>query len=108
MHKKDYKTYTLSDMKDRYIGKSGTKEREKYEYELRMDILGKMIKAVRRERHLTQEALGQLIGVQKAQISKLENSTNSATIDTIMRVFRALNADIHFHVRLENNVMKLN
>jgi HTH-type transcriptional regulator / antitoxin HipB len=108
MLKKDYKTYTLSEMKDKYIGKSGTKEREKYEYELRMDILGKMIKAVRRERHLTQEALGQLIGVQKAQISKLENSTNSATINTVMRVFRALNADIHFHVRLENNVMKLN
>jgi len=53
------------------------------EYELRMDVLGKMIKSVRQERHLTQEELGKLVGAQKAQISQLESSANSATIDTI-------------------------
>ncbi len=63
-------------MKDKYIGKAGTKKREEYEYELRMDVLGKMIKAARQERNLTQEELGKLVGVQKAQISKLESSTN--------------------------------
>ncbi len=50
-------------------------------------FLGKMIKAASQERHLTQEELGQLVGVQKAQISKLESSANSATIDTILKVF---------------------
>jgi HTH-type transcriptional regulator/antitoxin HipB len=77
------KTYSLSEMKDKYIGKGGTVERDEYEYELQMDVLGKMIKSARQERHLTQEELGKLVGVQKAQISKLESSANSATIDTV-------------------------
>lgn len=107
MPTKKMKTYSLHEMKDKYIGKVGTQERDEYEYELRMDVLGKMIKAARQERNLTQEELGKLIGVQKAQISKLESSTNSATIDTIIRVFRALNAEISFNVKLEDNFVKL-
>jgi HTH-type transcriptional regulator/antitoxin HipB len=107
MATKEVKTYSFSEMKDKYIGKVGTTERDEYEYELRMDILGKMIKSVRQERQLTQEDLGKLVGVQKAQISKLESSANSATIDTIMKVFKALKAEIHFNVKLEDNFVKL-
>ena len=107
MSKKEFKTYSLSEMKDMYIGKIGTTERDEYEYELRMDVLGKMIKAARQERRLTQDELGKLIGVQKAQISKLESSANSATIDTILKVFKALKAEINFNVKLENNFVKL-
>ncbi|MEY2774426.1 MAG: hypothetical protein RLZZ275_773 [Bacteroidota bacterium] len=66
-----------------------------------------MIKAVRQERKLTQEELGRLVGVQKAQISKLENSANSATLDTLLKVFRALKAEISFHVKLEDHFVKL-
>jgi HTH-type transcriptional regulator/antitoxin HipB len=101
------KTYSLSEMKDKHIGPIGTSERDEYEYELRMEVLGKMIKTTRRERNLTQEELGKLVGVQKAQISKLESSTNSATIDTILKVFSAMKAEIHFNVRLEDNFVKL-
>ena len=104
---KGMKTYTLADMKDKYIGKVGTKKRDGYEYELSMDVLGKMIKAARQERNLTQEELGKLVGVQKAQISKLESSTNSATIDTIIKVFKALKADINFNVKIENSFVRL-
>ena len=107
MATKENKTYTLSEMKDKYIGKIGSTERDEYEYELRMDVLGKMIKSARQERHLTQEELGKLVGVQKAQISKLENSANSATIDTLLRVFKALKAEINFNVKLEDNFVKL-
>jgi DNA-binding XRE family transcriptional regulator len=101
------KTYTLVEMKDKYIGKVGTAARDEYEYELQMDILGKMIKAARQERKLTQAELGQLVGVQKAQISKLEGGANSATIDTIIKVFKALKGEIHFKVKLEDNFVTL-
>jgi DNA-binding XRE family transcriptional regulator len=107
MATKAVKTYSISQMKDKYIGKIGTNERDEYEYELRMDVLGKMIKAARQERKLTQEELGLLVGVQRAQISKLESSANSATIDTIIRVFSALKAEINFNVKLEGNFVKL-
>ena len=100
-------TRTLDAMKDKYIGMPGTKERDEYEYELRMDILGKMIRLARKERQLTQEELGKLVGVQKAQISKLESSANSATIDTILKVFKALRAEISFQVKLDNGFVML-
>lgn len=105
--KTEMKSFSLAEMKDRYIGEPGTTERDEYEYELRMDVLGRMIKTARQERNLTQEQLGELIGVQKAQISKLERSANSATIDTILKVFKALKAEIHFNVTLEKQHLQL-
>ena len=107
MAKAQMKSYSLEEMKDKYIGKRGTTARDQYQYELRMDVLGYMIKKARQERNLTQEQLGKLVGVQKAQISKLESSANSATIDTILKVFKALKADIHFNVKMENQSLRL-
>jgi HTH-type transcriptional regulator / antitoxin HipB len=101
------KSYSLTEMKDKYIGKAGTASRDEYEYKLNMEVLGRMIKTARQERKLTQEQLGQLVGVQKSQISKLESSTNSATIDTVLKVFKALKADIHFNVTLEKKHLQL-
>jgi HTH-type transcriptional regulator / antitoxin HipB len=107
METNNLKTYTLAEMKDKYVGKIDTPERAEYEYELRMEVLGSMIKAARLERNMTQEELGHLVGVQKAQISKLESSANSATIDTIIKVFKALKAEINFNVRIDNDFVKL-
>ncbi len=61
-----------------------------------------MMKTTQKERNLTQEKLGEMIGVNKSQISKLENNTDSARIKTIIRVFKALKAEINFDVILEN------
>lgn len=107
MESTEMKSYSLAEMKDKYIGKAGTAERDEYEYELQMELLGRMVKAARKERQLTQEELGKLIGVQKSQISKIENSINSARIDTILKVFKALNAEINFNVRIEDNYIQL-
>lgn len=51
------KTYTLEELTDKYIGKEGTKERDQFEFELKLDILGEMIKKARKEQRLTQEQL---------------------------------------------------
>ncbi len=92
------KMMTLDQLKDKHIGKTGTKERDKYEFDLKVDVLGEMIKTVRKERHLTQEQLGKLVGVQKSQISKLETNTKNVTIETILKVFRALKTNIKFSI----------
>ena len=107
MAKKEMKSKSLAEMKDKYLGKVGTRDRDEYEYELRMDILSRMIKTARQERNLTQEQLGSLIGVQKSQISKLESSSNSASIDTLLKVFKALKAEIHFNVKMEEEYLEL-
>ena len=90
------KMMTLDQLKDEHIGKVGTTERDEYEMELKVDILGEMIKSVRKEQHLTQEQLGKLVGVNKSQISKLERNTKNVTIETILKVFRALKTNIKF------------
>ena len=96
------KVYTLDEVQDKLIGKIGTPERDIFEYELQMDLIGKAIKQIRQERHLTQEELGKLIGVQKAQISRLENNPSNVTMDTLVRVFTALKAKIKLQVELPN------
>lgn len=100
---KRMKMMSLDQLKDRDIGKIGTPERDKYEFDLRMELLGEMIKSVRKERNLTQEQLGELIGVQKSQISKLERSTKNVTIETILKVFQALKAKVKFSVEVNKS-----
>jgi DNA-binding XRE family transcriptional regulator len=96
------KTYTLDEVQDKLIGEIGTPERDVFEYELQLDLIGKAIKATRKERHLTQEELGKLIGVQKAQISRLERNASNVTMDTLLRVFTALKAKVTLQVELPN------
>jgi HTH-type transcriptional regulator / antitoxin HipB len=95
-----FKTVSLDNMIDKHIGKRGTKKRDAFENELRIDLLGQTIKQVRQERNLTQEQLGILVGVQKAQISKIENSVKNARFETILKVFDALGAKVNFNVEL--------
>jgi len=91
---------TLDEVKDKFIGKSGTSKRDQYEFDLKMDLIGEMIKKARKERNLTQEELGKLIGVQKAQISKLEKGSKNITIGTILKIFDALKANIKFRIEM--------
>ena len=97
---KKMKTKSLDSLTDKFIGKRGTPDRETFEHELRMDLLSAAIKEARLKRNLTQEKLGLLVGVQKAQISKLENNVKEARLDTIMKVFKALNARVSFQVEM--------
>lgn len=52
--------------------------------------LGKAIKAKREERHMSQEALAKLCGMQKASMSKLEAGKGNPTLLSLFRVTRAL------------------
>lgn len=97
-----FKTVSLDTMIDKHIGKRGTERREAFENELRIDLLGEAIKRARQERNLTQAQLGDLVGVQKAQISKIENSVKNARFETILKVFDALGAKVNFNVKLNN------
>lgn len=100
---KELEMFTFSQIKDEFIGKIGTEKRTQYEQELQLEILCEMIRKVRLEQKLTQEQLGKLIGVQRAQISKLENNTTNVTMETILRVFGALKAKVNFNIELLNN-----
>jgi DNA-binding XRE family transcriptional regulator len=100
--KNKFKTVPLDTMIDKHIGKRGTPRRDDFENELRIDLLGQAIKEARKEKSLTQEQLGKLVGVQKAQISKIENSVKNARFETILKVFEALGAKVNFNVQMDN------
>jgi DNA-binding XRE family transcriptional regulator len=100
---KKMKSYTLDKAQDLLIGKIGTSRSDQYEFELKLELVGDMIKTARKECHLTQEQLGELIGVRKSQISKFENHAKNVTIETILKVIQALKAKINFKVELLNN-----
>ncbi|PZX57837.1 helix-turn-helix domain-containing protein [Algoriphagus chordae] len=97
-----FKTVSLDSMIEKHIGERGTEHRDAFENELRIDLLGQAIKQARQERNLTQQQLGDLVGVQKAQISKIENSVKNARFETILKVFDALGAKVNFNVEMSH------
>lgn len=50
---KKYRTYSLDEVTDEFIGKKGTTERDKFEFELKMDLIGEMIRETRKGMNLT-------------------------------------------------------
>jgi len=95
------RTYTLDELTDKYIGKKGSIERDSFDFELKADILGEMIRRVRRERNLTQEELGKIVGVQKAQISKIENNAKDVRLSTVLKLFAALKVKVKMTVDID-------
>lgn len=98
MAKGEMKTVSIEAVIDKHIGKVGTQKRNDFEEELRLDILGHKIRELRKSKNMTQAQLGELIGVKKAQISKIENSFTNAKFETILKVFRALDTKIYFTI----------
>lgn len=84
---------TLEELEDKYIGKIGSPRRDAYEESLQGEIhayhIGEAIKQARLKQDLTQEELGVRMGVQRAQVSKIESGRN-LTFTTIARAFKAL------------------
>lgn len=87
------KTYTLDEVKDEFIGKAGTPERDQYEQSLKEELqayhIGEAIRQARIAKNLTQEQLGEKVGVQKSQISRLERG-KSITLSSLMKLFSAM------------------
>lgn len=97
------KLYTHDEMMDSVIGEKGTPRRDKLEADLKTYLMGEAIRKAREERHLTQEQLGKMIGVKKAQISRMENGAN-LSFSTIARVFKAMNISAYFSMAGIGNV----
>lgn len=87
----DMEIYSHEEMLDRVVGKSGTQERMRFDRKVDDFLIGEAIRRIREAKNLTQEQLGELMGVKRAQISKIE-SGKSITYSTIVRAFKAMGA----------------
>ena len=78
---------------DEFYGKEGSPRRDDFDRRVSEAVytarIGESIKAERIRQNLTQDELGERIGVKKAQISRLERGY-STSLPTICRVFQAL------------------
>lgn len=81
------KTYSMSYMKDKYIGRIGTKERDEFEYDVRMEVLARTIKEARQEAKMSIEDLAVKAGVSKSAITKIENGNTDVRLSTLFRIF---------------------
>ena len=90
----EMKMISFDDFQDKYIGKIGTPKRDAFEKEVEDAVqaykVGEALKQARKMKQLTQQQLGEKVGVQKAQISRLENG-KSITLSTLSRLLKALN-----------------
>ena len=95
----DMKLYTLDEVLDESIGKKGTPARDEFDRKVEEALhayrIGEAIKNERLKQNLTQEELGERIGVKKAQISRMERGY-SISIPTMSRVFKALGIRVEY------------
>ena len=91
------KLYTLDELKDRDLGPVGTPGRDEFEAQAAEEIhayhVGEAIRQARLANNLTQEQLGERIGVQRSQISRLEKG-KSITLASMMKVFKAMGVQV--------------
>lgn len=85
--------YSFEEMLDDEFGKVGTPERDKFDKEVAAEVqacnVGEAIRLARKERNLTQEQLGELMGVQRAQVSKIE-SGKDVKMSTFIKAIKAM------------------
>ncbi|BBL00343.1 transcriptional regulator [Alistipes onderdonkii subsp. vulgaris] len=89
--------YTHDETVDTLVGEKGTARRDAYDLTVELFSIGQTIREIREKRNLTQEDLGRMIGVKKAQISRIENGHN-LTVATIFKVFKALDVDAKLYI----------
>lgn len=103
----ELKLYTLGEIEDEIVGSIGTPERDQYETELAEELhaykLGEAIRQARLSQNLTQAQLGEKVGIQKSQISRLERG-RSISLSSMTRVFKAMGIPLTLEV---GNIGKL-
>ncbi len=93
----DMELYSHEEMLDIVLGEKGTPRRDKYETDVEAFRIGVAIKTAREQKNLTQEQLGEMIGVKRSQVSRIENGSN-LSFATLRRIFSALKVPVSLDV----------
>lgn len=93
------KTVTHEEMLSRFVGEPGSPERIEFENELKAEVLAHRFKELRQMKKLTQAQLAEKLGMEKGQISKIENGKFNLTLATINKIAAALGAKVNFDLQ---------
>lgn len=91
------KVYSQEETLDSTLGVKGTPERDEYEAQVKDYLVGLAIRQAREAQNLTQEQLGERIGVQRARISSIEKGVN-LRLSTLSRIFAALGVQVKLDI----------
>lgn len=89
------KAYTFEESLNRALGQKGEPLRDEYENEMKSFLIGESIRKARQAKELTQEQLGELMGVKRAQVCRIEKGHN-LSLSTIARAFKAMGINATF------------
>lgn len=92
------RTVTHEEIVTRFIGEQGTPQRIEFENELKAEILAYQFKELRKKKNITQAQLAEKTGIEKGQISRIENGKYNLTLATINKIAAALGAKVSFEL----------
>lgn len=96
---------SIETLEDKILGKVGTPCRDAFEAQVSEEIkayhVGEAIKMARLNKNMTQQQLGELMGIKKAQVSRIENG-QSFSLATIIRAFKAMG--LHTNLEVEGGI----
>ena len=91
------KVYTHDQALDMTLGKKGSPARDAYDAKVEDYLVGLAIRRARESKELTQEQLGERIGVQRARICSIEKGVN-LRLSTLRRIFSALDMEVKLDI----------
>lgn len=91
------KTYTQEEMLDRTLGMKGTLERDEFDAKVDDYLVGLAIRRAREAQNLTQQQLGERIGVERSRICSIERGAN-LRLSTLRRIFSALGLEVRLDI----------
>jgi ribosome-binding protein aMBF1 (putative translation factor) len=101
------KSKTFDELETKYYGQKGTAKRELYDAQIRLSLIGELIKQAREDNHMTQAQLGKKLGMGKAYVSRMENNVKTQRLDTIIKVLKALKAHLFIRIKAEDGMKEV-
>ena len=91
------KIYTQEEALNLTLGEKGSPVRDAYDAKVEDYLIGLAIRRAREAKNLTQEQLGERIGVQRARICSIEKGVN-LRLSTLRRIFSALDLEVKLDI----------
>jgi HTH-type transcriptional regulator / antitoxin HipB len=101
-------TISLDALKEKTLGKTGTKTRDKFERDLTFEVIGELMREIRKKRELSQEELADILGIDRTIISKVENNTRGQKLSTLFKYAEALGCQITIKITDKDKTKKGN
>lgn len=97
---KSYKTISIDELIEKDLGLPGNPKRDKFDAQVQAAAIAFQLKELRLQKKLSQQQLADIAGIDKSQISKIEKGNRNLTIETIVRIVKALGGSFDLTIKV--------